>query len=70
MHVSAWVDASDVLEEISDDQLIDEFKRRKKEAPSGPRIEDYVEQLYYEYRGKQTPEPIRCLVWHVIGRVL
>ena len=66
------VDPCDVLDELTDDELIEELKRRKKElvAEMDMGTKGCVEQLYMQYRGKDAPEPLRTLVWSVLGRVL
>ena len=56
-HVSVFVEPEDVLDEMSDDELIEELKSRKKFAEG-------VEE------GKEAPWHVREIVWQVIGRVL
>ena len=68
----ADIDPQDVLDELTDDELVDELKRRRKESLAEVALDTKgcIEQLYMQYRGKDAPEPLRTLVWSVLGRVL
>ena len=72
MYVSVHVEADDILSELSDDQLIEELKRRRKTPADEQSIstKDLALRVYDHFRGKDAPGPVRELVWEVVGKIL
>jgi hypothetical protein len=73
--LTVHVDASDVLEELSDEELQGEVGRRaKQKAPPGSseaQDRHLLEQVWQTFRGRgDAPPCLREYVWRVLGKVL
>jgi len=74
-YVEVHVDASDVLEELSDKEVLAELNRRSaKNAPAACReVYDHelLEQTYYYFRDHRgAPDCLREYIYRVLGRTL
>ena len=80
-YVRVHIDADDVLEELSDSEIEEELKRRRKtvdlSVPLGAGDGDasflrrLVDQAEFAARSLgDCPMPIKDLLWHVHGRAL
>lgn len=72
-YVTVHVDASETLEEMSDEALREEMERREKKAMAGcePETEAWLlQQIYEHFRSGGAPRCLREYIWRKLGRVL
>lgn len=73
-YVNVWVDDTDVLEDATDDALINEMRRRNiPEATETDEAKDDLDRIFYAfYFGKELEaiEVMRKFVQDVTGRTL
>ena len=74
-YVSVHVDASEVLEDLDDEDIQKELERRERiKAPSGSRpVGDtqLLEQVWWHFRDRgDAPPCLREYIWRVLGKAL
>lgn len=74
-YVSVHIDASEVLEDLDDEDIQKEMERRERvKAPGGSRPvpdAELLEQVWRHFRDRgDAPPCLREYVWRVLGRVI
>jgi hypothetical protein len=74
-YVETYIDADDVLRELSDDELIDELKRRGKdyntEFVDGEEMRMVLQTIYEKRRiGKDYQSELDQLIYSILGKFI
>jgi hypothetical protein len=74
-YVNTYVDADDILDELSDDELIDELKRRGNDYNTqfvdGDEMRMVLQTLYEKRRlGKDYQAELEQLIYGILGKVI
>jgi hypothetical protein len=79
-YVRVYVEAEDVLDDMSDEQLRRELERREakklaekhgqKPIAREAMLHDLLEQVMREFRGRAAPEALRSYIYETTGRIL
>jgi len=74
-YVETYIDADDVLRELSDDELIDELKRRGKdyntEFVDGEEMRMVLQTIYEKRRiGKDYQDELDQLIYSILGKFI
>lgn len=71
VRVEVDVDASEVLKEMSDEELVAEIERRRKRAAPSEQPSRLLERVYQEFRDRRdAPPSLRDYIYAVMGRIL
>ena len=74
-YVNTQVEVDDVLDELSDDELIDELKRRGNDYNTqfvdGDKMKEVLQSLYEKRRvGKDYQSELDELIYGILGKVI
>ena len=74
-YVNTYVEVDDVLEELSDDELIDELKRRGQDYNTtfvdADAMRSVLEKIWYNRRlGKDYQTELNELIYGVLGKIV
>jgi hypothetical protein len=74
-YVNTYVEVDDVLEELSDDELIDELKRRGQDYNTtfvdGDAMRSVLEKIWLNRRlGKDYQTELNELIYGVLGKIV
>ena len=74
-YVNTYVDSEDILEELSDDELIDELTRRGKDYNTqfvdGDKMKEVLQSLYEKRRiGKDYQSELDQLIYGILGKIV
>lgn len=74
-YVNTYVEVDDVLDELSDDDLIDELKRRGKDYNTqfvdGEEMRQVLQTLYEKRRvGKDYQAELEQLIYGILGKIV
>ncbi len=74
-YVNTYIEVDDVLDEISDDELIDELKRRGKDYNNsfvdGEEMRQVLQNLYEKRRvGKDYQSELDQLIYGILGKII
>ena len=74
-YVNTYIEVDDVLDELSDDELIDELKRRGKEYNTefvdGDEMRMVLQSLYEKRRlGKDYQSELDQLIYGILGKII
>jgi hypothetical protein len=74
-YVNTYVEVDDVLEELSDDELIDELKRRGQDYNTsfvdGDAMRELLEKIWLNRRlGKDYQTELNDLIYGVLGKIV
>ena len=74
-YVNTYIEVDDVLDELSDDELIDELKRRGKDYNTqfvdGDEMRMVLQSLYEKRRlGKDYQSELDQLIYGILGKIV
>lgn len=74
-YVNTYIEVDDVLDELSDDDLIDELKRRGKDYNTqfvdGEEMRQVLQNLYEKRRvGKDYQAELDNLIYSILGKII
>ena len=74
-YINTYVEVDDVLEELSDDELIDELKRRGQDYNTsfvdGDAMRELLEKIWLNRRlGKDYQTELNDLIYGVLGKIV
>jgi hypothetical protein len=74
-YVNTYIEVDDVLDELSDDELIDELTRRGKDYNTqfvdGDKMKEVLQSLYEKRRvGKDYQSELDQLIYGILGKVI
>jgi hypothetical protein len=74
-YVNTYIEVDDVLDELSDDELIDELKRRGKDYNTqfvdGDKMKEVLQSLYEKRRvGKDYQLELDDLIYGILGKIV
>ena len=74
-YVNTYIEVDDVLDELSDDELIDELKRRGNDYNTqfvdGDEMKEVLQTLYEKRRiGKDYQSELNQLIYSILGKVV
>ena len=74
-YVNTYIEVDDVLDELSDDELIDELKRRGKDYNTqfvdGEEMRQVLQTLYEKRRvGKDYQAELEQLIYGILGKIV
>ena len=74
-YVNTYVEVYDVLDELSDDELIDELKRRGKDYNTqfvdGEEMRQILQTLYEKRRvGRDYQAELEQLIYGILGKII
>ena len=74
-YINTYVEVDDVLDELSDDELIDELKRRGQDYNTsfvdGDAMRLVLEKIWYNRRlGKDYQTELNELIYGVLGKIV
>jgi hypothetical protein len=74
-YVNTYIEVDDVLDELSDDELIDELKRRgngyNTQFVDGDEMKEVLQTLYEKRRiGKDYQSELNQLIYSILGKVI
>jgi hypothetical protein len=74
-YVNTYIEVDDVLDELSDDELIDELTRRGKDYNTqfvdGDKMKEVLQSLYEKRRiGKDYQVELDQLIYGILGKII